>query len=60
MYTKYHKKIRVGERLESKEHGMGSCVNIDTNSKAFRYLFRFSDGTLKWMSDHDCEEESAH
>lgn len=60
MYTSYCRKISVGHTLESKDHGLGECIKIDRKSKAFRYLFRFSDGTLKWMSDSDCKEESVH
>lgn len=54
MYTKYCRKISVGQTLESIEHGLGECIKIDHKSKDFRYLFRFNDGTLKWMSLHDC------
>lgn len=60
MYTKYHTKIKVGDQMESKLHGLGECTKIDYKSKAFRYCFHFSDGTIKWMSDEDCASESTH
>lgn len=60
MYTKYAKKIRVGTTMMHKEHGHGECKRIDYQSKAFRYFFEFEDGTVKWMSDIDCEKDSAN
>ena len=60
MYTKYAKHIRVGTTMMHKQHGHGVCKRIDHKSKAFRYFFEFDDGTLKWMSDIDCENGSKH
>ena len=60
MYTKYAKTIKVGTEFESKTHGHGKCKRVDYQSKAFRYFFEFEDGTVKWMSDIDCEKDSAH
>ena len=60
MYTKYAKKIRVGTTMKHNIYGMGKCTKIDNKSKDFRYLFKFEDGTLVWMSDADCERMSVH
>lgn len=60
MYTKYSKKIKVGTTLKHRDHGMGVCTKIDTESKDFRYLFKFDDDTIVWMSDKDCATYSVH
>lgn len=60
MYTKYARKIVVGTTLEHKEFGLGKCTKIDYKSKDFRYLFKFEDGTIAWLSDADCEKVSVH
>lgn len=48
-------KVDVGFAIKSKRHGNGKCTKVDPKTKAFRYLFKFEDGTLKWMSDKDVE-----
>lgn len=60
MYTKYAKKIKVGTELMHKEFGHGVCTKIDPDSKDFRYLFKFDDKTVKWMSADDVTKGSAH
>ena len=49
-------KIYVGFGITSKKHGHGTCTKIDYQSKDFRYLFKFEDMTIKWMSDKDVED----
>lgn len=48
-------KVYVGFGIASKKHGHGTCTKIDYQSKDFRYLFKFEDATIKWMSDKDVE-----
>lgn len=60
MYTKYAKTIKVGTELMHKEFGHGVCTKIDPDSKDFRYLFKFDDETVKWMSADDVAKGSAH
>lgn len=49
-------KVRIGFRITSRNYGRGTCTKIDYQSKDFRYLFKFEDGTLKWMSDKDVQD----
>lgn len=60
MYTQNNKKIHVGTTLNHKRYGVGECTKIDYKSKDFRYLFKFEDGTIAWLSDEDCAKESLH
>lgn len=60
MYTKYAKTIGVGTALMHKDYGMGVCTKVDTKSKAFRYFFKFHDGSCAWLSDADCAKVSVH
>lgn len=60
MYTKNYTKIRVGTTMIHKQYGYGVCKKIDYKSKDFRYLFKFEDGTLIWLSDVTCAQGSAH
>lgn len=60
LYTKNHRGIRVGDTLIHKNYGKGKCTKLDLKSKDFRYLFKFEDGTIAWLSDEDCKKVSAY
>ena len=49
-------KIVAGTKMVHKDHGKGICSKVDYKSRQFRYLFKFEDETLKWMSDEDCAQ----
>ena len=46
-------KVYVGFGIVSKNHGHGKCTKIDYTSHDFRYLFKFEDDTIRWMSDEN-------
>lgn len=46
-------KVYVGFGIVSKYDGHGKCVKIDYTSHDHRYLFKFENDAIKWMSDED-------
>lgn len=49
-------KVYVGFGITSKYDGHGECVKIDYTSRDLRYLFKFENGAIKWMSDKNVED----
>lgn len=44
--------------IRHEKYGVGKFLKEDPYNRVFQYLYRFNDGTLKWMSEKEIREHS--
>lgn len=50
--------VEAPQYIKHERHGVGKFLKEDPTNRVFQYLYRFNDGTLKWISEQEIREHS--